>query len=188
MTRARTRPGLRHWLGTMAVFGLVTTLGLGLPAIDAALPAGRQPPAGRPYLVGAGVRVIPPDGSVIDVTRTRPGSRTGAVLFQLGTVRLAITAAPARGDLAAVAARLRTRITARRGVQVVGVETPTSTDSGLVGLAGGYASAGRVGRYVVFSTNGIGIEVTVSGADVDLRGNLDRINASIRSLRYGGRR
>ena len=55
---------------------------------------------------------------------------------------------------------------------------------GIAGLQGSYAAPGRGGRYAVFVVDGLTIEVTISGADLDLGRTLPRIEASTRSLRH----
>ena len=51
----------------------------------------------------------------------------------------------------------------------------------------GYYAPGRSGRYVVFDADGLTIEVTVSGTDLDLARTLPQIEASTRTLRTDGR-
>ncbi|WP_344167636.1 hypothetical protein [Pilimelia columellifera] len=177
-------PRLLNLIGSLCVGGVAAAMALGLPALDRALPAERRPPADRPYLVGAGVRLLPPEGALLDLTATRPGPRAGAVRFQLGAVRIVVVAGPFSGDLAAAERRLRRKITARRGVQVTGPQAPTSTDAGVPGLSGGYASPGRIGRFQVFLHRGIAVEITVSGAESDLGAVIDRVDASARSLAF----
>jgi hypothetical protein len=178
--------GLRlgNLLGSLAVLGIAAGVAVGLPAIDRSLPAGRTPPAGQPYAVGGGVRLVPPPGAVLDVTKTRPGPARGTVLFLLGPVRYVVVVSPFAGSLAAAADRLRDKITATRGYQVTGPRRDVTTGGGLVGLGGGYAAPGRQGQYSVFLVDRLAVEVTVSGTDADVRAALETIEASIASLTY----
>jgi hypothetical protein len=185
--------GLGRWRLTnlVAALAMVATLGtlaVGLPAIDRALPAERPVSALRPYPVGGGITVVPPPGATIDVTRTRPGDAAGTVLFVVGPVRYAIVVRPFDGDLSTAAGRLRSKITEKPGYQVTGAETRTVTDSGLTGIQGGYTAPGRGGRYAVFLTRGLAIEVTVSGDDMGHGRVLAAVDASARTISDGGDR
>lgn len=179
-----TRRQLTNLLGALSLVIVLAGLALGLPALDRALPADRAVPTDRPYAVGGGVTVVPPPGSRIDVTGTRPAGDEGTALFRLGPVRYLVSVRRFDGDLAAAADGLRQRITGTAGYQVTGIELTVATATGLAGLQGGYTAPGRGGRYAVFVADGRTIEVTVSGADLDLGRTLPAIDASTRTLRY----
>jgi hypothetical protein len=175
----------RQWanpLGALLLVAILAGLAFGLPAIDRALPADRPVRTDRPYLIGAGVTVVPPPGAVLDVTGTRPGDEEASVLFRIGPVRYAIAVQPFEGTLEAAARRLRQQITDTSGYQVTGSQSAVATSAGVAGLQGGYTGPGRGGRYAVFVTNGRLIEVTISGADLDLGRSLPAIEASTRTL------
>src|SRR3954463_14120898 len=173
---------LVNLLGALAVAAALGGLGFGLPAVDRALPAERPVRHDVPYLIGGGVTVLPPRDAVIDVTGTRPGNDDGTVLFLLGPVRYSIVVRPFHGTLDAAATRLRHRITDTSGYQVTGRELTVATADGLAGVQGGYTGPGRGGRYSVFVANGHTIEITVSGAELDLGRTLPAIDASTRTL------
>src|SRR5262245_26450811 len=101
--RQEIRRGSGYLIGnlwrSLALLGVVTAFGVGLPALDRAVPAARPVPVDRAYPVGAGVSVVPPAGAELDVTGTRPGADRGTVLFLLGGVRYAITVLPFTGGL-----------------------------------------------------------------------------------------
>jgi hypothetical protein len=179
-----TRRQLKNLLGALSLVLALAALALGLPALNQALPADRPVPTDRPYAVGGGVTVVPPPGARIDVTETRPDDDAGTVLFRLGPVRYLITVRRFDGDLTAAADGLRQRLTGTAGYQVTGTELTIATGSGLAGLQGGYTGPGRGGRYAVFVADGRTIEVTVSGADLDLGRTLPAIDESTRTLRY----
>ncbi|GIE92119.1 hypothetical protein [Actinoplanes regularis] len=183
LTDLPSTPGLLSAL-LLAVF--LAALSFGLPALDRAVSAQRAVRAGEPYRVGAGVVVVPPAGATLDVTGTRPGEDRGTALFRLGPVRYAITVQPFSGDLTQAAVRLRQRITGTAGYQVTGTQLAVSTAGGLAGLQGGYTAGDRGGRYAVFVAHGLTIEVTVSGADLDLGRTLPAIDTSTKTLRYEG--
>ena len=164
-------------LGILAVLG---SLAVGLPAVNAALPADRPVPVGRPYPLGSGVTVVPPPTARLDVTASVPG-RTR---FLLGGVRYLLVVAPFDGTLEDAAAQLRQKITANRGYQVTGPETSTTTGHGVPGRQGGYTSPGRDGRYAVFLAHGVAVEITIAGADLELRPLLAALTASVASLDY----
>ena len=181
-----TRRELTNLLGALGVATVLGGLAYGLPALDHALPAERPVRTDAPYPVGAGVTVVPPEGATLDVTGTRPGDDAGTALFRLGPVQYAIAVRPFNGDLESAADRLRRRITGTAGYQVTGDQLEVDTATGLAGLQGGYTAPGRGGRYAVFVADGLTIEVTISGADLDLGRTLPRIEASTRTLRHDG--
>jgi hypothetical protein len=172
--------------GALALAAAVAGLAFGLPAIDRALPSQRPVRTDQPYAVGGGVTVLPPTGATIDLTGTRPGDDQGTVLFRLGPVKYTVAVQPFDGTLAAAADRLRRRITGTPGYQVTGSQLAVETVGGIAGLQGGYTAPGRGGRYSVFVAGGRAIEVTVSGAELDLGRWLPAIEASTRTLRYPG--
>jgi hypothetical protein len=172
----------RNTLGSLAVAGVVALIAFGLPLFDRALPAGRAVAAGQPYAVGGRVTVVPPAGSTIDVTRTRPGTDRGTVLFVVEGVRLAIVVGPYRGSLDDAAARLHRKITKSTGYQVTGADEPITTAQGVVGLHGAYSSPGRLGAYAVFVSNQASVEVTASGPEQQLRGLENLLAQSLRTV------
>src|SRR5262249_5011350 len=135
----------RNLLSSTCVAGTVALIGLGLPAVNNAIPAAKPVPAGRPYAVAAGVTVEPPAGGSRDVTATQPGARQGSALFVVGPVRYALVVTQFDGTLAQAATRLRAKITAKRGYQIAGGEQATVTAAGVPGRQGMYASPGRGG-------------------------------------------
>ncbi|MEV4346563.1 hypothetical protein AB0J83_19025 [Actinoplanes sp. NPDC049596] len=179
-----TRRELTNLAGALGIAATLGGLAFGLPALDRSLPAQRAVSPAEPYQVGAGVSVVPPAGATIDVTGTRPGDTDGTALFRLGPVSYAIAVRPFRGDLDAAAMRLRERITNTSGYQVTGTQLTVSTAGGLAGVQGGYTAPGRGGRYAVFVGDGLTIEVTISGNDLDLGRSLPQIEASVRTLRH----
>jgi hypothetical protein len=180
--RRVTRRQLSNLLGALGLVGTLAGLAFGLPAADRALPSERPVRHDRPYLIGGDVTVVPPRGAVLDVTGTRPGETGGSVLFRLGPVRYSIVVRPFHGTLDAAANRLRQRITDTSGYQVTGAQLTVATVEGVAGLQGGYTGPGRGGRYAVFVAKGHTIEVTVSGADLDLGRTLPAIDASTSTL------
>ena len=182
-----TRRELTSLLGAFGVVATLAGLALGLPAIDRSLPDTRPVSPDERYLIGAGVTVVPPAGATLDVRVSRPGGSTGTALFRLGSVQYQIAVRPFDGDLRTAGERLRHRITATPGYQVTGSQLAVTTADGLNGLQGGYTAPGRSGRYAVFVSDGLTIEVTISGADLDLGRTLPQIEASTRTLRTDGR-
>jgi len=181
-----TRRQLANLFGALTLVAALAGLAVGLPAIDRALPSERPVSTDRPYPVGGGVTVLPPPGATVDLTGTRPGQDQGMVLFRLGPVKYAIMVQPYDGDLASAAERLRRRITGTPGYQVTGAQLAVASLGGLQGVQGGYTAPGRGGRYAVFVGHGRTIEVTVSGAELDLGRSLPSIEASTRTLRFTG--
>jgi hypothetical protein len=176
---------LRNLAGSLVILAVLAGIYLGLPAADRAIPAAHAIPAGR-YQVAAGVSVVPPRGATIDVTRTEPGQREGSALFVLGTLQYAVVVTPFDGTLAQAAVRLREKITAVPGYQIADGESGIATDAGVRGRQGIYVTPGREGRYAVFLEGGLDVELTVAGGINDLRSRLRTVEASIRSLTFGG--
>jgi hypothetical protein len=165
--------------GILIVLG---TLAFGLPAVDAALPAGRPVPAGQPYPLGNGVTVVPPAGAELDVTTS--AAVPGRTVFLLGGVRYLIAVAPFVGSLAEATDQLRRKVTANRGYQVTGPETVTRTAQGVPGRQGGYTSPGRDGRYAVFLAAGVSVQITLAGTEPQLHPLLPALTASVASLTF----
>jgi hypothetical protein len=181
-----TRRQLTNLLGALGVVVVLAGLAFGLPALDRSLPSQRPVPADQPYPIGAGVTVVPPAGSTVDLTGTRPGTQEGKALFRLGPVQYEIDVRPFDGDLMVAADRLRKRITGTPGYQVTGAQLGITTAAGLAGLQGSYTAPGRGGRYSVYVTAGLTIEITISGADLDLGRSLPSIEDSAKTLRHEG--
>jgi hypothetical protein len=176
---------LRNAAASLIVLGVLLVVAVGLPAADAALPATRAVRSG-PYPVGAGVTLVPPPGAQVDVTGTRPGGTRGRALFVLGgSVRYAVVAIPFSGTLDEASVALRRRITSQRGYQITGPDRPARTATGVPGRQGGFATAGREGRYIVFVHRGLAVDLTVSGSAPELRRALPALERSIASLDFG---
>jgi len=175
---------LRNLWASLAVLATVAVIGIGLPAINALLPAARPVSASEAYVVAAGVSLRPPVGARVDVSRTAPGTNEGAVLLLLGSVRYAVVITPYHGSLSGAATRLRAKIELTRGAHVVGEETSVATAQGVAGRAGTYASPDRLGRYAVFVAEGLAVEVTAAGPVADLRAALPAVTDSTRSLSF----
>jgi hypothetical protein len=175
---------LHNLLSSVAVAGVVAAIGLGLPAINAVIPAARPVPPG-PYPVGAGVSVVPPSGAGLDTTRTRPGPISGSALFTIGSVRYAVVVTPFSGTLEQAVQRLQTKIAANQGYQVVGGQKAIRTGDGVPGEQGMYASPGRDGWYAVFLHDGVDAEVTVAGNGVELHEVMPEVQVSIQTLTFG---
>ncbi len=178
----------RNGLGSLTILAVILLIAVGLPAVDRALPASRPVATGIAYPIGAGVSLVPPPGAQVDLTETRPGSSRGTALFLIGTIRYLVVVAPYSGGLEEAAERLRSKITQTRGYQVTGRDSLVTTEDGITGRQGGYAAPGRSGRYAVFVAGGLSIEVTVSGADPQLRAAIKGVEASTRSIAYRGSR
>src|SRR2546430_2911439 len=107
---------LRNLAESAAVLAVLALLAFGLPSVNAAIPAAQAVATDRPYPLGDGVTVRPPDGAQLDVTR----SGRGSTLLLLGGARYLLAVAPFTGRLEDAAAQLRQKITANRGYQVTG--------------------------------------------------------------------
>lgn len=179
---------LRNAAAALGVLAVILVVSVGLPRLDAALPSHRQVPAG-PYSIGAGVSVVPPPGAALDVTATRPGPDSGRVLFVLGgSVRYALVAMPYTGTVQEASTALRRRITSQRGYQITSADEAVHTAAGVAGRQGTYSTSGREGRYVVFLSGGVVVDVTVSGNAPELRRTLPVIERSVASLSFRDQR
>jgi hypothetical protein len=178
---------LRNLWASFAVAATIGAIGIGLPAINDSLASARPLPAGQTYEVAAGVALIPPLGAGLDVTKTEPGPHQGAALFVVGPVQYAVVVSPFDGTLDAAVARLRGKITSSHGYQIAGGEVPVVTQHGVTGRQGMYASSSRAGRYAVFVADGLAVEVTIAGNDIDLQHALAGIEASVRTISFGAK-
>ena len=176
---------VRNTVGSLAVLATVAVMAFGFPSVDQSLPAQRPVAAGVPYRIGGKVTVVPPAGSSIDLTRTRPGDDRGTALFVLQGARFALVVGPYRGTVADAAARLHDKITNTTGFQVTGTDRTVSTIQAVPGLRGAYSSPGRLGQYAVFVAGDVSVEVTISGPEQQLPGLLQAFDASLHSLTFG---
>jgi len=174
---------LNAWcsLGILAVIGVI---GVGLPAVDRAVPSLLALTPGAPYRVADRVTVVPPPGARVDLRETRPGRDTGRALFLVGGVRYAVVVTTDRIDVAAAATRLVTRLRDNTGARPVGGDdtlpaglTPETTRVGRfrTGAADGWYAVRLLGSRTV-------VDVTATGAPGDLAGRLPAIRASTASI------
>ena len=175
----------RNAWGGLAVMAAVAVIAFGLPLLDQALPAARDLAQGHPYDVGANVTVVPPGGSRIDATGTRPGADRGTALFLDGGVRLVVVVSPYRGTLPAAATRLAAKITHSTGFQVARAGETIRSAQGVSGMHGAYSSPGRLGEYAVYVSGNRSVELTASGPETELRAQAPALNAAVRSVRFG---
>jgi hypothetical protein len=175
---------LRNLAGSAAVLSALLVVVFGLPALNRAMPVDRAVVGDERYEVSQAVTVLPPAGARIDVSKTRPSADRGTVLFLVGPVRYVIVVTEYSGEIREAAAKLRSKIQATRGYQITAGEDAIATSSGLTGLAGGYTAPGRCGRYAVFLIDDVSIEVSVSGAELELQHALSAIERSIASITY----
>ena len=167
-----------HSLGVVAVVG---TIAFGLPAIDRAVPANRSVPLDRPYRVGGGIALVPPAGADLDVSRTRPRTDQGSVLFVIGGVKYAVVVSGWSGDLRDAERRLLRRLHDTAGYTASGPPRPVRTPPGLAGdLRCPY---GRAGRYAVYLIGHRLVEATATGPAAALAVCLPAIDASLDTIR-----
>lgn len=178
---------LRNAAGSLAVLGVVLAIAAGLPALNRALPGG-LPVGPEPYAVGAGVRFRPPDGAQLDAGRSRPGDERGTALFTVEGVRCVVVVDRYSGSLDEAADRLRRKITQTAGYQVTDVELDIRTAAGVAGRRGSYTSPDRRGGYAVFVADGLVVEVTVSGPELQVNRVAAAIDDSIASVTFGAGR
>jgi hypothetical protein len=170
----------------VTVLAAIAAIGLAMPAFDHGLPASRTATAGLPYPVTAGVSVVPPAQSTLDLPGTRPGMTQGTASFLIGPVRYLVVVSPYAGTVDR-AYGMRDSIISSPGYQVTGRDCYFVTNSGLTGRWGRFGAWGWSGVYAVFVVNGLRIEVTASGTDARLNLELDGIQASMRTLAYQAR-
>jgi hypothetical protein len=174
MEAGRPRPG------GLTVLALIAAVALVAPTVEWAPATSRPVAAGIPFPVGAGVTVVPPPTAMVDLTQTRPGT----ALFLIGAIRYQVRIAPYWGSLEAAANRLRDRIVSIWGYQASAWNFLITSYSGLYGRQGDFSAPGRSGSYTVYVVDGLRIEVTVNGADPQVRAKLPGLDASTRSLAY----
>jgi hypothetical protein len=149
----RTVLGLeREGLGaTLVIAAIALLFAVGLPLVDSAVSTERAAAAGSVTDIGLGVRITPiSTWSVVPQPRNRPHraqfTRAGALLT--------IESAPYTGSTQDAYVRLAAVIDAQAGVQIAANPATVTTTSGLVGIAGAFASATEQGYLAVFSARG----------------------------------
>lgn len=174
----------RNLYGSLAVLAVVAAIAIGLPILDGQLPSQRALPSGVRQAIGHGVTVLPPAGSVVDVTRTFPSR--GLLVLDVSSVRIVLEATPYHASLTDLAAQLRRKIQTNPGYQASQPDHPTRTTTGVAGLRGSYSTPGRVGLYAVFLSGGVGVEISFAGSEADLRHGTEPVLAMVGSIRFGG--
>ncbi len=170
--------------GGLTVLALIGIVALAAPTADRVPPTSRPVAAGFPYPVAEGVSVVPPPTAMIDLTETRPGTRTGTALFLIGAIRYQVTVGPYWGTLDGAADLLRDRIVSLWGYQANAVDYLITSYTGLFGRQGEFTAPGRSGSYTVFVVDGLRIELTVNGSAAQVRAKFPGIETSTRSLAY----
>lgn len=174
-------------LGSLGIVVVIAFFALGLPTVDAALPAYRALDAGKRYAVGGGVSLVPPPGAVLDLTATRPGPDRGSALFLFGGVRYAVVVQPFSGTLDAAADRLATKITSKAGYRL-DPDRHTVTVGDLPGITGDYAAGDRTGVYTVLLTDDRLVEITVAGPAAQMDSRHGEILHSMSTVTAGAAR
>lgn len=167
---------------SLAVAAFVAAVGLGLPAVNRSIPGLRALPAGGPYLVGAGVLVVPPPGARLDAGLSRARADRGTAVFQLADVTLSVVVTPYTRSLDEASGRMRQKIAGRPGFRVLGEELGTVAGDRLPGRQGRYTGDGQSGRYAVFVIDRVAVDVTARGPADDLARVGPAIDASIASV------
>lgn len=173
----------RNLYGCLAVLAVVAAIAVGLPSIDRLLPGGREIPAGHHIPVGRGVTITAVDGTVLDLARTAPA--LNRVVLSVHGVRVVVEASRYSGSLADLSARLRRKIQTNPGYEASQHDHPTRTASGVPGLQGSYTTPGRIGMYAVFIDDDTGAEVSMAGAQTDLRSNNEALLHLTASIQFG---
>lgn len=176
---------VRNALGSLAVLAVLAAMAFGFPLIDERMPAQRALAVGVAYEVGGKVSVVPPPGSTIDLTRTRPGDDKGTAMFMVGGVRFGVLVGRYHGTLPKAADRLHDKITNTTGFQVTTPSQLVLNGQGVAGMRGVYSSPGRLGEYAVFVAHNVSVEITISGPEQRLRALASQLNASLQSVTFG---
>lgn len=192
---------LRDAIASAAIVIFLLLVAVGVPAADRAVPGLRRLPAGVPYLVGAGVELVPPPGVRLDVSRSRPAATWGRAVLMLsdGQVRCLVAVSLYDGSLSQATARLRNRLQRVAGVRLGSSLAEVRTAAGVAGQEGRYVPVGRAeaklfdavptgekgrraGRFAAFVLAGRVIEVTAVGPNAALHGaekSIDQVLATI---------
>jgi hypothetical protein len=178
------RAGLRrNALCSLGILAVIAAIALGLPALDRALPRERALPVGIAYPLTNAVTVVPPAGTRIDLTGTRPGRDSGYALFLVGRLRFTVLVSNEHLSLAAAAERLRTRLRDGLGAHTTGPERPLDGVAPTWALAGRFRSGPDSGWYAVRVFGpGTVVDLTASGPPGELVERLPAIEASAASL------
>lgn len=169
--------------GCLAVLAVVATIGLGLPAVDRALPGRRSIHPGDRIQIAYGTSLTAVGGTVMDLAKTSPALHR--VVLVVRGARVVAEASEYTGSPAGLAGQLRRKIRSNPGYQASGADHPTRTADGVDGLHGSYSTPGRVGMYAVFVHGGVGVQISIAGSVTDLRRNNDALLAMVHSVRFG---
>ncbi len=180
----RTIFGLeRQGLGwTLAIGAVAFLLAVGLPLIDAAVPADDAPAAGAVYDVGLGV-AITPEENWSTTSRSQPGN--GLAEFTRAGARVTVRAVRFSGTTREAYEQLSTAFDELDGVQLTSDPVTFTARSGLVGVAGSFATPGGLGYLVAYTARGVAATLVAEGATEAFPAVDGEIVAMIASLQIG---
>jgi hypothetical protein len=171
---------------------VLALLGVGLPAIDAAVPRADKPlRPGSVLRVGAvgtddrrPVTLTVPAGWAVDVTGTNLSMKitlkSGPTSFEM------LVVAPERVTPKQLWDGLGKIEVLTHGPRAVTRPVPFTTAQGVSGLSGELAGPGRVGIASVLARPTLSIQVMASGPPGDFRHKADQVRGMVRSIRFTG--
>ena len=181
---SRTIFGLeRQGLGwTLAIGAVAFVLAVGLPLLDAAVPTDHAPTAGTVYSVGLGVEITP-----VENWSTTPRSRAGSGVaeFTRAGARVTVRATRFSGTTREAYGRLAAAADAQDGVELTSNPETFTARSGLVGIAGSFATPTGQGYLAAYSAHGVAATLIGEGATEAFPAVDREIVAMIASLQIG---
>jgi hypothetical protein len=180
----RTIFGLeRQGLGwTLAIGAVAFALAVGLPLLDAAIPADHAPAAGTVYDVGLGVEITPAENWS---PTQRSQTASGVAEFTRAGARVTVRATRFSGTTREAYGQLAAAIDAQDGVHLTSNPETFTAQSGLVGIAGSFATPNGQGYLAVYSAHGVAATLIAEGATQAFPAVDREIVAMIASLQIG---
>ena len=175
----------RGWPGTIAVALVVAAHRRRPPRSSTtwSRPSGALP-AGSVVDVGRGVSFVAADGWSLDAETS--AALGDAVRLDKGGLSLSIQAVPAVRPLPDEYARLADEIRHTDGAQLFNDTTTFTTDAGLAGIGGSWASAESEGRFAVFQGGDTTIRLVAKGPPDAMASGVDDLERMAQTLRVEG--
>jgi len=183
MTRGFLGLDRRGWPGTIVVAALIALIAVGLPMLNALVSSERSLPPGTVIDVGRATTFTAADGWSEDVERT--SALEGRAVLTRGALSYLTEARPSTRSLEDEYARFADDIRHSAGAQLFNGATTFTTESGLTGISGSYASPTGDGIFAVFRSGDTAVRVLAKGPSDAMATYLGDIDRMVQTLRIG---
>ena len=165
----------------MAVAAVVAFIAVGLPLLNALVSSQRPLAPGTVIDLGRGATFTAAGGWSEDVEQTN--ALQGRAVLARGALSFLAEARPSTRSLTAEYERLAQDIRRTAGAQLFNDATTFTTESGLTGIGGSYASPTGEGQFAVFRAADTVVRVVAKGPPDAMATYLDDVARMVQTLR-----